>query len=218
MKHILVIGILLCIVFAVTAQEKVTNTHKFRNGIYKTFEEFRTDQPSIAWKGVTSDLIVMESIHKAKMGNLMSTIDSNIINIGNVWGFCVNGIPYKRVLDEEGDGFFVFSGLQLRGKICYYEYEITKKIPVEISAYNPLTGKPFRTSTVMREKTIENKIMLDFKTGNSDIFAIESVEKWIASDPVLLNTFQEATLEEKSKKLLKFIQIFNDRNAVMIGK
>lgn len=197
-------------------QDKLSNTFGFNNGIYKTFDEFKSNNPSVSWEDVSSDLIVMESIHKAKMGNLVLTSDSSSFNIGNVWGFSVNGIPYKRVLEEGDNGFYVFSGLQLRGKICYYEYEIVKEVPIEVSAYNPLTGKPFRTSTIIREKTINNKYLLDFSTGNEDMFTRESVEKWIASDSKLLKTFQETKDEEKMKKLLKFIQIFNDRNEVFI--
>lgn len=215
-KQITLILFLFFISFALSAQDKVTNTFGFSNGIYKTFEEFKNNKPSISWGDVSSDLIVMESIHKAKMGNLLLTTDSNSINIGNVWGFSVNGLPYKRVLEQESNGFYVFSGLQLRGKICYYEYEVVKQVPIEVSAYNPLTGKPFRTSTVIREKTIDNKYLLDFSTGNEDLFTLESVEKWIASDDLLLTTFKETAIEERAKKLLKFIQIFNDRNEVLI--
>lgn len=215
-KRILFVGVLVLVTAILYGQDKLTNTFGFSNGIYKTFEEFKQNQPSISWQDVTSDLVVLESVHKAKLANLLS-LDSSVINIGNIWGFTVNGTPYKKVLEEEENGFYSFSGLQLRGQICYYEYDIIKQVPVEVSAYNPLTGKPFRTSTVMREKKEKIKIMLDFKSGNEDVFSLESVEKWIASDEKLLETFHQTKLEDKKKKLLKFIRIFNDRNEIFVG-
>ena len=216
MKRILVLGILFFVTGALFGQNKLTNTFSFSNGIYKSFEEFKQNKPSVSWKNVTSDLVVLESVHKAKLGNLLSVSDSSKINIGNIWGFAVNGVPYKKVLDEEENGFFAFAGLQLRGQICYYEYDMVTQVPVEVSAYNPLTGKPFRTSIIMREKKERFKIMLDFKSGNEDVFSLESVEKWIASDKSLLETFNQTESADKKKKLLKFIQIFNDRNEVLI--
>lgn len=216
-KKILFFGMLVFTTVALFGQEKLTNTFGFSNGIYKSFEEFKENKPSVSWQDVTSDLVVLESVHKAKLGNLLSVLDSSAINIGNIWGFTVNGVPYKKVLDEEGNGFYSFSGLQLRGQICYYEYDMVTQVPVEVSAYNPLTGKPFRTSIIMREKKEKFKIMLDFKSGNEDIFSLESVSRWIASDKKLLETFNQTELTDKKKKLLKFIQIFNDRNEVFIG-
>jgi hypothetical protein len=216
MKSIFVLGVLFFATIALFGQDKLTNTFSFSNGIYKSFEEFKQNKPSVAWQDVTSDLVVLESVHKAKLGNLLSASDSSTINIGNIWGFAVNGTPYKKVLDEEENGFHAFAGLQLRGQICYYEYSMVTQVPVEVSAYNPLTGKPFRTSILMREKRETFKIMLDFESGNEDIFSLESVKKWIASDKSLLETFNQTALADRKKKLLKFIQIFNDRNEMFI--
>lgn len=217
MKSIFVFGVLFFATIALFGQDKLTNTFNFSNGIYKSFEEFKQNKPSVSWQDVTSDLVVLESVHKAKLGNLLSALDSSAINIGNIWGFTVNGTPYKKVLDEEENGFHAFAGLQLRGQICYYEYEMVAQVPIEVSAYNPLTGKPFRTSIIMREKREIHKIILDFKSGNEDVFSLESVEQWIASDKKLLGTFNQTVLADRKKKLLKFIQIFNDRNEVFIG-
>jgi len=200
----------------ISAQEKLSNSFSFDNGIYATFEEFKNNEPSISWSDVHSDLIILEELHKSKMGNVISSKDSSGIDMKNIWGFAVKGVPYKKILEEDENGFYEFSGIQIRGKICYYEYEETVLYPVEVAAYNPLTGKAFRKKTVMREKVVTNKKMMNFSNGKSESFNMKNVRNWIADDEGLSLTFQEAKYEQKISKLLKYIQIYNDRNPIII--
>lgn len=201
---------------SISAQEKLSNSFTFNNGIYASYEEFKNNQPSILWSDVHSDLIVLEKLHKSKIGNVVSSKDSSDIELENIWGFTVKGVPYKKVLEKDENGFYEFSGIQIRGKICYYEYEETILYPVEVAAYNPLTGKAFRKKTVMREKVIINKRIMNFSNGKSELFNMQNVRDWIANDEELSLTLQEAKYEEKISKLLKYIQIYNDRNPIII--
>jgi hypothetical protein len=200
--------------FSADAQEKLSNAFSFTNGLYRSYEEFRDDRPSVSWQEVTSDLVVMEPVHRAKMKDLM-TEDGDTLDISGFWGFCVNGIPYIRVTED--GGMHVFSGLRLRGRICYLEYQITVPKEVEVSAYNPQTGKPFRTMTVTREETIDIRQLMDFETGKEAPYNAANVRRWIASDTQLLATFEDTSHEDKALKLFKFVQIFNDRNPVLMN-
>ncbi len=214
-KYILTYFFVLCSFF-LFSQEKLTNNFGFQNGIYLSYEEFKNNSPSLSWQDVSSELIILESIHRAKMDALISLADSSEIDIENIWGFSANGIPYKKVSKENKSEFFIFSGLVIRGRICYYSYDINEEKPVEVSAYNPVTGKPFRTQTIMRERKVSYQYLLDFETGDEEIFSVSNVGKWILSDEKLYETFKVTDPNERKKKLLKFIQIFNDRNEVYI--
>ncbi len=217
MKHIYLLFFLWMLPFTLLAQDKLNNAFRFTNGIYQNYEEFKKNKPSIFWNDVTSDLIVMEPIHKAKMGNLKWEEKESSIALENIWGFCVNGIPYIKVDDGKESEWKSFAGMQLRGKICYYEFEFTEKEEVEVSAYNPLTKKPFRTGKVVQEKIIPKKIMMDFQTGKTEIYTLEKVKEWIASDEELLKTFETTEEIKRREKLFKFLQIFNDRNPIQIN-
>ncbi len=199
----------------IKAQVVLNNAFGFTNGIYKDFEEFRDNSPSILWPDVTSDLIVMEPVHKAKMANL-KLLNNQKINQDDIWGFCVNGTPYIKVEKDSGSVMQEYAGLRLRGRVCFYEYEKTIIELVEVSAFNPMTNKPFRTANVKKEKTITKKIMLDFETGKSDYFTIANVRKWIDTDKKLSETMESTEPEKIKKQLFKFLQIFNDRNPVMM--
>ncbi len=216
MKRIYILILALIFPLFLMAQEKLNNSFGFRNGLYKTFQEFKENKPSLNWNDITSDLIVMEPIHKAKIGNIKTVDEGKIIPIENIWGFCVNGIPYKKAEEKEGKELYSFSGLQLRGRICYYEYEMTLSETVEVSAYNPVTKKPFRTGNVVKEKDVRIKILMDFETGKTDLFTTENVKDWIKSDEKLLLTLNSTEENKLQGQLFKFIQIFNDRNPVMI--
>ncbi len=214
MKYLFTSFFILFFSLSYSQNNKLTNSFKFKNGLYKTYEEFKNNQPSISWDNVQSDVVVMEIIHKAKMSQLKQ--GDSLLFIDDFWGFSINNIPYKKSTFNTKTNSFTFSGIQLRGNICYYEYKIEKEKPVKVSAYNPKTGKPFRTSTIIKKEIITKKIMLQFLSGKEIDYTLENVEKWISSDEKLLKTFQETKVKELSKKLFKFVQIFNDRNPIQI--
>ena len=83
-----------------------------------------------------------------------------------------------------------------------------------MAAYNPLTGRPFRTGKVLREKEILVERMLSFETGQLADFNLENFKTWIADDSTLLKSFLELTPAEQQEKLFKTLLIYDDRNLV----
>ncbi len=218
MNKVATIFFLLLFPLFLKAQGVLNNGYSFTNGLYQTFEEFKENAPGLNWNDVTSDLIVMEPIHKAKMIHLKNATTEAAINMDEIWGFCVNGIPYKKVDSMDGVKMFSFAGIQLRGKICYFEYEILEEKEIEVKAYNPLTNKPFRKGKVKQENIIPLKVMMDFETGETDLYTRKNVENWISSDEKLLATFQKTEEIKLQEQLFKFLQIFNDRNPIKMKK
>lgn len=87
---------------------------------------------------------------------------------------------------------------------------------VQVAAYNPLTGRPFRVGTVEREEEIIVEKIMRFETGEVAEFTFENVLAWIQDDPLLVETILELPDEEKQEKLFKCLLIYDDRNEVFL--
>ncbi len=203
--------------FCILNAQIVDNNYAFQNGIYHSIEELKNDKPSVYWNDVETDIIVLEISNKAQISFINKLEKEESLSLDSIWGFCVNGTPYIKVFKDTTNQFYTFAALQIRGSISYYEYEYETVESYEISAYNPLNKKPFRTKTIERKVTKTKKMMLSLE-GKSKELNDYNVEKWISSDKQLLHTFKETERNTRNKQLLKFIQIFNDRNEFVINK
>jgi len=201
----------------------LSKNFKFHDGVFMTFDDFKNNTPTYSWDEVEAGLFSNPQNFMAQMHYLKTprTEDANLeeIDLEKVWGICLDGIPYvrleKEILNKENT---IFAGLKLRGKICYFEYEeyVMKKIPM--SAYNPVTGKPFRTMSVERKVQIIHKNMLHFETGEIAKFSAKNFSKWIKDDKKLYKTVSELNPEEANQKLFKCLLIYDDRNLVKVSK
>lgn len=213
--------LLIFVVFSITvtyAQDSVlvTKNFKFEDGIYLTFEAFQTNNPDYSWNEVNSQVFINGESFISKTENFVLKNGQQLAFL-DVWGFSYNGIPYIRVSNEAA--FATFSALRVRGKLCYFTFEEEVSEWVEISAYNPVNGRPFRTGKVERVVEEIREKMLFFETGKIQDFnranfllAIKDI------DPPLWNTLSDMVEEEAKGKLFKSLLIFDDRHEVYIKK
>ncbi len=201
----------------------LSKNFKFKDGVFLTFEDFKNNTPTYSWDDVEAGLFSNPQNFMAQM-HFLKTKKTEVapvqeIDLESIWGICLDGIPYvrleKEVLNKVNT---VFAGLKLRGKICYFEYEefVLRKIPM--SAYNPITGKPFRTMSVERKVKIIHRNMLHFETGEMAKFSQMNFSKWIEDDEKLLKTVQDLNPQEVEDKLFKCLLIYDDRNLVKVSK
>jgi len=193
-----------------------------------SFEDFKNNAPTYKWNeveaGVHSNpqnfLAQMYGLRvKAKEGKEDGIQSWRNIHLDSIWGISLDGIPYIRLSKEElNKENVVFAGMRLRGKICYYEYEefITQK--KEMSAYNPVTGHPFRTKNVDVKVKLIHKNMLHFETGERAVFSKENFKEWIKNDRQLYKTVNDLSPQEVDEKLFKCLLIYDDRNLVKVKK
>lgn len=203
----------------------LSKNFKFHDGIFLSFEDFRNNKPSFGWEDVEAGLYsnpqnFMAQMHFLKTnGTLEGEEEKEEIDLETIWGICIDGIPYIRlpqeVLKKEHT---IFAGLKLRGKICYYEYEEFVMKKIQMSAYNPLNGRPFRTMDVKRKVKVIHKGMLHFETGATDEFSYKNFKKWITDDAKLLKTVNDLKPSEIDSKLFKCLLIYDDRNLVKVSK
>ena len=223
MKQFFIGTVFSIIVFSgLLAQDKpvlLTKNFKFKDGIFLSFEDFRTNSPSYSWEELEFSLFANPQTFITKVESIRK-LDGTAIDLEKVWGLSIDGIPHIRL--EKGalsDDLYVFVSMKVRGKLCYFSYQDAKTEMVTIKAYNPLTKKPFREGKVPREVDVVIEKMLNFQTGELMDFTvdnfIDAIEK---DDKKLVNTIQDLSPEEARQKLFKCLLIYVDRNQVFINE
>ncbi|MEZ5038234.1 MAG: hypothetical protein R2828_00015 [Saprospiraceae bacterium] len=209
-----------CLGNLVAQQEELVNqSFIFQEGIYLSFEDFQANNPRYTLDLIAGELVTNEEEWTIKAQNLRiktEEIEEPLL-LSEVWGICFNGVPYvKRSLSDGPVVYAIFSGLRLRGKICYYAYEeeVTKMITV--SAYNPLNGRPFRTGKVPTREWVKKEKMLHFESGELIDFNRDNLLKWIADDPQLVVSVNELGPEIPWDTLFKSLKIYLDRHKVYV--
>ncbi|MEL6923671.1 MAG: hypothetical protein AAFO94_06440 [Bacteroidota bacterium] len=215
MKQLLVI-LFIGMAGMLTAQDgmvELTKNFVFRDGIYLSFESFKNNQPDLSWErmqlnGYTNPETLMTQVIEIET-------DTGALDLSRTWGLCIDGTPAIRVRDSMGMMTY-YAALLWRGKICYYYYERDVEKKVKVSAYNPLTGKPFRTAFVSRKLPTIFEKMLDWETGEEALFTVDNFKKWIADDEDLLLKLNEMTEAQADEILLELLQNYSDRNVVFV--
>lgn len=188
----------------------------FQNGIYLTLEQLQQNQPAYKWNEVEARLAANRDKYFAQMEYLKPR-GLAALPVTEVYAFVLKGLPYIRVEDSALAGqAATFAGLQIRGKICYYTYERRELKTLEMAAYNPLTGKPFRKGKIQRDKLITVERLLDFTTGQRLPHNRENTAALMADDPQMVRTVAELPADAVGEKLYKCVLIYDDRNPIRL--
>lgn len=206
----------------ISAQDSllVSKNFLFKDGIYLKLESLQQNSPDHKWEDVDARYFAnpqtfLTSVDYIK-GKSQNT-DNQYFDLNKIWGICIDGIPYIRIPDTLLDKkMTTFVALKVRGKICYFTYNYSKKVTFPMSAYNPVNGKPFRTGMIEREMEFKAEKMMIFETGEIEDFTLENFRKRILDDPRLIQSINELTEQEANEKLFKCLLIYDDRNEIFV--
>ncbi len=195
----------------------LSNKFDFKNGIYHAFSSFQQNNPDVQWADLKVSYFINSKTGMAHVGPVIDRKTGNAIQLNKVWGMSIEGVPYILMQPTEEPKLSVtFTPIRLRGKICYLSYEQEVEKYVTFSAYNPLTGRPFRTAKEKRTVVETVKQIMHFDSGEFKNFTIGNFLDWIEDDEQLYNTVKDLTLKEAEEKLYKCLLIYNDRNLIQI--
>jgi hypothetical protein len=187
---------------------------KFLDGVYLSVEDFKANQPVYLWEEIEAQVVTSPSSLEAQADYIRKP-NGELLTNEEIWGISLNGMPYISLKNTNQTGL-KFAGLKVRGKLCMFSYETKETEWVEIAAYNPLTGRPFRKGKVSKEVTKENKYILDFVSGAVLPFDRQSLLQFIVDDEKLWRTVEELEEDASDKKLYKCLLIYDDRNPVYL--
>lgn len=194
----------------------LTRGLQFQDGIYLTYEDFKQNKPVYTWNEVKTSLFA-NTQHLTVRVEYIRLEDGALLTIDDIWGLCLEGTPYIHLKEQKKtDNIYIFAGLRVKGKICYFSYweEVTEL--VTIKAYNPLNGRPFRSAEVPREKEVLREKIFLFEEGRIVDFSRENFLQWIQEDVQLWNTVMDLSPVELEEKLFRCLLIFVDRNDVYL--
>lgn len=190
---------------------------EFADGVYLSFEAFRANEPSYEWKEVEAKVASTPGSFSAQADFIIAKASGDTLSRADIWGISLNGLPYVCLKKEEaGDRPIKFAGMKVRGRISLYEYETEQTEWVEIAAYNPLTGKPFRRGKVSKSVTTTHQYLLDLTTGKVKPYNRDSLLGLIEDDQQLWRTVKELSKEEVGEKLYRCLLIYDDRNPIYL--
>ena len=187
MKNILYFIVLIGVTFSSKSQSLIIDATVYKKGIYRTFEEFKYNTPSIEFK--------YKTITKERGYGFMNTggqvtyylidIDRKLgKTIGKVFGFCDGKNIYINQYLQKLSPKRYFIKIDYLGKYCYYE---------DISC----TTTPNGGSGCSLSKRI-----MDINTGEIIHLTKYTLRKLIAKNTELLKAFNEEP--KKSKKIKQY--------------
>lgn len=193
----------------------VSNKFVFKNGWYKTFEDFKNNQPAAlsyfrteSYKSDEGNTIFMTVLEDT------STLAKKVLE--SYWGVCVDGVPYIHAWRDETDktGFFV--KLHVVGNICYYFHESVETRDVVMNIYHPQTGQLLARRVIQNHDKVMSQKMLRFATGETADFSLQNLRLWMHDDERLVLTLSDFNSKTPEDRLFKTLLIYNDRHPISV--
>ena len=198
------------------AEDVLDNTYIFNDGIFFSHRSLLSNRPEIRW-GEEPALFENPQTQMMKadywiLGN------GDTLLAKDAYAVAVDGKPYLRVPEVESP-LEAFVLLRIRGRICHFSYPATREEKVEVTAYNPLTGIPFRKGTVVNQEEEEMHWLYHFPSGKRAMLTKENLLEWVSDDPALTKAVEElADDEAQTEKYIKSIRIYDDRHPFIMVK
>ncbi len=211
MKYL--IPIFCCFTFTLFGQDSVqlVNSFEFNDGVYLTINDLQQNKPNYTWAEINASAHINRDKEVIRL-EYLNVKDSSKVGLQEaVWGICVEGVPYIRMIDTM-KGQTIFTALRVRGKLCYFYYDSYEMREVPMTIYDPNTGRPIWQQNVENKEPVVVEKMLNFETGNISDMEVPTFKNWIQDDKQLTNTINDLSAAEAREKLYKMLLIYNDRN------
>jgi len=195
MKKIIITAFLISGCLLGMAQQLIIYATEHKAGIYKTFEEFKYNNPSVPFH-----YPVRKKTKKFPHKVIVTTCKIDIgredgNKIGKVFGFCDGVDVFINTESPELSSWTVFTKIEYFGKYCYYR-EVG-------SAYSgggfDGTGGKYLTEKIIKIQTGENQVISTF-----------NLEDLFADDPEYLAEYRSD--EKRYKKLQFYLQKYLEKH------
>jgi len=201
----------------VEAQPLLTQTFKFKSGVYLSFEEFQKNQPAYSGDAIKAAYFLNPQTEEIKVEYIRLLATDTYLDLDSIWGISIKGIPYVRVNPRiAAKGMSTFAEIGVRGNICYYYYEDMEERDIPFSVYNPYTKRPYRTAKVRRIVPVVVEKMFRFETGEVTEFNYKNVLLWIQEEQELVQALKSLGPKEAEKGLFKSLLLYDDKHEVRL--
>ncbi len=189
---------------------------RFVDGCFLSWNAFRQNRPElpidsvrvVSFTNPRTRRTVIERIH---------TLRGMPVRPDSVQVFVQEGIPYLAVRTTwTGDTTTAFVPLKVRGKICYLTWTDTQVRWTQIQAWNPKTGKPFRTGRVPVAEEVVRQQLVHFPTGVRVPFHRDGLARLVADDAEVLTQVLALPPDADPRRLYRLLLLYDERNPVYL--
>ena len=203
--------------FTLSAQTNLTQAFRFESGVYQTFEEFQKNTPTYKAVAIEGNYFINKKTKQAKIEYIQLKATSEKLDLDQMWGVVIKGVPYVKANPNlPAHSLKVFASMEVRGNICYYAYDDIEEKEFTFKAYNPLTGKPFRTGKAKRNVPVIKEKMLRFRTGEIADFNYQNLIEWTIEDTDIVEALKSLGPVKAEEKLYDALLLYNDKYLVSL--
>lgn len=203
MKKFLFVMIFITTTIVIKSQNLIINDTVLKAGIYRTFEEFKYNNPSVELNHKVTTIKrgygFMNAAGKVTYYRIeVYRKDAKLI--GNVFGFCDGENVYINEHSPKIEPSVGFSKIIYFGKYCYYE---------GVSS----SGRSMPNGATVSYQSLAEKI-IDIHSGEVITLDDKNLREIIADDPELLKEFNKDSNKNKSLKdyIIRYME--NKKNLV----
>lgn len=199
--------------------QEVTPTFAFENGLYLSYEEFVRNEPGMSWEDVETSLVTNPRTWITQVEYIRDRESGEAIPMDSLWGLSLDGVPYIRIASDSIDKPLpAFAGLRITGALCYFQYERTESRNIEMAAYNPLTGKPFRRGEVTRDFVELREFVLRWEDGTIGPFSRGQLIQWTTRDQMIQQTLRRLRPDQENlgDQLYNVLLSYNKRHPAFL--
>lgn len=185
----------------------------FSRGIYLSHDALQNNSPDLQWSEMDASLATNPESGMARVAYIRNKAGGADVPLDSVYAIVRDSLVYLRLQEDSlDDGVQRFAALLLQGRISVYRLERQEVRMVEIAAFNPTTGRPFRKAKVPRKEYVEVLYLFDFTTGKRAELNRENLFEWVAGDEFIADKIRELPAEELD--FIRIIETFNSRHPV----
>ncbi len=210
----------LCFVFSMLnmqAQDSVllNRSFRFEEGVYLNYEQFKNNRPAYKMEDIDMVYVINPQTLLAQVASVTLPSEEKL-DLSSLWGVSIQGRPFIQIKRERvGKTLASFAGFRILGQLCFFTFDVPVEVPVEIKAYNPLTGKPFRSGTISKTEVRQAQLIMDFQSGQIVPFSKPNLLSWVEKDN-RISSLVRSIEPNDGDTLLRALIAYNDRNLLFI--
>jgi hypothetical protein len=181
----------------------------FKNGLYVSFNQVLLNNPMPFERIISGNKSKDNWLDLALKTDKVIYLDDfgvqQTINTSDVWGYCNNGSLFVNWSNE-------FYRIPYIGRISHYVATQTVRndyFADPYYGYYPGMNPAYETN-----KIIQN--IIDFESGKSYPFTLETVQAFLMKDTQLFEEFNQLKKNKKKQMMFMYIRRFNDRNPLYL--
>lgn len=202
---------------SVQAQNNLTPSFKFKDGVYTSHKELLRNQPAFKLYDIPRfafRLDEKENLFFLSDTALVGIKNSPIKALENIYTITLKGVPYLKMktIDQAKNEQIYFVRFYLQGNISYFYYPKLVNQAVEMVVYSPINGQPIAKKKIMNTIQTYAEYIMQFEEGKVQPMTATLLRAWLNKDTGLSKSILNMTDEELKEKAFKLLKIYNERN------